>query len=29
MNCETLLDIEIWEFIEDVKLALSKWNWSK
>ena len=28
-NCETLLDIALDEFIEDIKLALRDWNWSK
>ena len=28
-NCEILLDIEIWEFIDEVKVWLSKGDWEK
>jgi predicted hydrolase (HD superfamily) len=28
-NCETMLDISLDAFIEDIKLALKDWEWSK
>ncbi len=28
-NCETMLDLDIAEFIEDIKIALKDWEWSK
>jgi predicted hydrolase (HD superfamily) len=28
-NCETMLDLSIDDFIEDIKLALKDWNWEK
>jgi hypothetical protein len=29
MNCETMLDIPLDEFIEDIKLALKGGSWTK